>query len=128
MLGNPKIQSAIQVLKDKRSQKVEVNAEMVLRELMKLGFSNLQDYVKEGFTIDDIAKLEKDKAAAIESIKVKTHFDQNGNEIKEVNFKLHDKLGALEKIAKHIGFFEADNRQKPGDKQVFVVNGQKFEF
>lgn len=126
-LAKPNIQEFIQELMAKRSEKTEITAERVLNELAKIGFSNIQDYIKEGYTLDEICKLEKDKASAIESVKIKqTHGDYPST---EVSFKLHDKLAALEKIAKHIGFFSEDNKQKQIPvKQVFQIGGQTIEF
>lgn len=113
-LSIPLVQAYIQKLKTKRAERLEITQDMVLRELAKIGFSNIQDYIQEGNQIDDISKLDKDKAAPVESIKVKvTSGGGEGAEwtSKEVQFKLHDKLSALEKIAKHIGFFKEDNDQ-----------------
>ncbi len=126
-LAKLNIQTYIQELMQKRSEKVEVTAEMVLKELIKIGFSNIQDYIKEGFTISDIATIEREKASVIESMKVKhTYGDYPST---EVNFKLHDKLSALEKISKHIGFFDVDNKQKsPAVKQTFKFGDQIIEF
>jgi phage terminase small subunit len=126
LLKKLEIAAYVQELKEKRSEKTEITAEMVLRELAKIGFSNIQDYIKEGFTISEISKLNKDHAAAIESVKIKEiHGDFPAT---EVTFKLHDKLSALEKIAKHIGFFSEDNKQRVLGEQVFMIGGQKIQF
>lgn len=125
-LSKPLIQSYIQELKSRRSEKTEITAQKVLNELAKIGFSNIQDYIKEGFTIDEISKLEKDKASAIESVKIKQIYGDFPST--EVSFKLHDKLSALEKIAKHIGFFSEDNKQKVSPiKQIFKIGDTEIE-
>lgn len=110
MLAKASFQSYVQNLKSKRVERTEITVDKVLTELAKIGFSNIQDYIKQGFEISDISTLDKSAASAIESIKIKTmHGDFPST---EVSFKLHDKLSALEKIAKHIGFYEIDNKQK----------------
>lgn len=88
----------------------------VLKEYMKIGFSNIQDYIKQGFEIDDIVKLERDKAAAIESIQVTTSETEYGV-TRSVKFKLYSKTAALDSLGKHLGIYEADNKQKPVIKQ-----------
>lgn len=99
----------------KLQERIEVTQQMVLEELHKIGFSNIQDLMEEGFSFKDIIELEKNQAAAIESVKVKTTtrtFDGNSETIKEVTLKKFDKVKALEQLGKHLGFFEVDNKQK----------------
>lgn len=109
LLSNAKVSAFIQTLKIKRSDRTEITADMVIQELAKVGFANLQDYIKAGFTIEDIQQLQRDHASAIESIKVKkTHGEYPSTEI---SFKLHDKISALEKLGRHLGVFEKDNEQ-----------------
>lgn len=104
LLSNAKVSAFIQTLKIKRSDRTEITADMVIQELAKVGFANLQDYIKAGFTIEDIQQLQRDHASAIESIKVKkTHGEYPSTEI---SFKLHDKISALEKLGRHLGVFE----------------------
>lgn len=83
---------------------------MVVRELAKLGFSNIQDYVEDGNLIKDMAGIEEQKAAAVSSVKKSvTHFDGGTKEV--VEFKLWNKVDALEKLGRHLGIFEKDNEQ-----------------
>lgn len=99
----------------KLAEKIEVTQQMVLEELHKIGFSNIQDLMEEGFSFKDIVELEKNKAAAIESVKVRTTtktFDGATETIKEVTLKKFDKVKALEQLGRHLGFFEVDNKQK----------------
>lgn len=118
LLTNVKIQNYISELKAKRSDKVECTAEMVLLELMKIGFSDIGEYMDAGYSLKQIMEL-KDKSRAIQSIQV-DEFEGEFGKNRSVKFKLHDKQRALEMIAKHIGFFEADNKQK-GDTIAPVI-------
>ena len=69
--------------------------------------------------------IDKDKLAAIESIKKrsKTTTNKDGTEhtttTKEI--KLHNKLNALDSIMKHLGGYEKGNSQKD-QKPVVIVN------
>lgn len=111
LLSRKDVQEYIQGLQKARAERVEVTADMVLRELMKLGFSDIKEYYEEGDKTMDVTKLDNRLTAAISSIKItETEGDWGSKTIKE--FRLHDKLSALEKIAKHIGFFGKDNDQK----------------
>lgn len=109
LLSNGKVQSYIAILKDKRSERTQITADMVLTELAKIGFSDLSQFVDENYQLKPLSEIEG-KSAAIASLSVNESYTEYGTH-KTVNFKLHDKLSALEKIAKHIGFFEKDNEQ-----------------
>lgn len=116
LLANVSIQAFMKTLIDAQVKRTEITADMVIKELAKVGFANLQDYVKAGFSIEDIQELERDHAAAIESIRVK----QTGGDYPstEINFKLHDKISALEKLGRHLGIFEKDNEQSKTDNNI----------
>jgi phage terminase small subunit len=133
-LAKLSIQSKVQELKNERSERCEITADMILKELASIGFSKITDFLKieevdkpigeddeEGrpITINmkdvivfDTASIPKDKIPAISEIKM----TRDG-----ISLKLHDKIAALEKIAKHIGFFEVDNKQKTDIPKSFNV-------
>lgn len=111
-LKKPEIQECIQKLMDERSKRTEITADMVLKEYAKLGFSNISDYLKvekrmfrdeggqprEYKTVDifETDQIDRDKLDAVAEIK----------QTKEgIALKLHDKKGALDSIARHLGMF-----------------------
>lgn len=114
LLASPEVQEYIAELKRKRSERTEITADMVLKELARLGFSDISAYYDSGLTLKELSELSKDKTAAISQIKV-TETEFEGGSKKTIEFKLHDKLSALEKISKHIGFYEKDNTQKKAE-------------
>ncbi len=118
-LKKPQIQEAIRQAMQKREQRTEITADKVLEEYAKLGFSDVTDYLQvvtervlvghdkeTGEPISDISQfvlmkdtkdISPEKLAAISE--VKQHKDGS------ISFKLHDKRGALDSIAKHLGMF-----------------------
>ena len=114
-LSKPHISERIAKEKGKLRVKAGITAEMVIDELAKVGFSNIQDYIFEGNVIGDISTVVREKAAAVEAVQVDIRHD--GGESKgyteKVKLKLHSKLNALESLGRHLGIFEADNLQKP---------------
>lgn len=129
LLVKPKIQTMVQEAMAERSKRTEITADRVLQEYAKIGFANIGDYLKvnsreyisgyktdgepmyqweqriELFDTDDIGR---DKLDAVSEIK----------ETKEgVAFKLHDKKGALDSIARHLGMFN-DKLEHSGSVQV----------
>jgi phage terminase small subunit len=114
-LSKPDIQEAIQKAMDKRSKRTEITADMVLREYAKIGFSNITDYLKveeQIINTDDGERYYKDV-----NIFVTDSIDKNKlsavAEIKQtkegISLKLHDKKGALDSIARHLGMFDKDS-------------------
>ncbi len=79
-----------------------VTAKEVLRELKKIGFADIKDYLS--FTTDE---SNNQRIQLFDSDKV------DGRVIQEVSlnskgtftFKLYDKLSALDKLAKHLGMY-----------------------
>ena len=132
-LKKPQIQEAIQQAMQKREQRTEITADKVLEEYAKLGFSDVTDYLQvvterilvghdkeTGEPISDISQfvLMKDtkdippeKLAAISE--VKQHKDGS------ISFKLHDKRGALDSIARHLGMF-VEKKEITGNIEVGI--------
>lgn len=116
ILARLSVQNFISELKQSLSNKNEGLAQQVIDELKKLGFANIQDYIDPENEIKDLTKITRDKAAAVESIKkTVTEFSGGGESAGKktsIQFKLYDKISALEKLGRHLGIFELDNQQK----------------
>lgn len=87
-------------------KKFNITAEEMLRHLNILRNSRIDEYVefKKGkLSFKDFDKLTPDQLMCVELIK-KTRFG--------IEIKLHGKEWTIEKINKHIGFYEKDNEQK----------------
>lgn len=116
LLAKLNVKNYISELKQSLSDKNEGLAQQVIDELKKLGFANIQDYIDPENEIKDLTKIDRDKAAAVESIKkTVTEFSGGGESSGKktsIQFKLYDKISALEKLGRHLGIFELDNQQK----------------
>lgn len=116
LLAKLNVQNYISELKHSLSNKNEGLAQQVIDELKKIGFANIQDYISEENEIKDLTKIDRDKAAAVESIKkTVTEFSggaESTGKKTSIQFKLYDKISALEKLGRHLGIFELDNQQK----------------
>ena len=114
LLALVKVQNKISELREKRNKRVSVTQDDILKEYKRLGFSNITEYLKAGYTLKEIADLNPDTVGAISSVKkIVTVTDGVTRTVTE--FKLHDKLKALEAMSKHTGFFEKDNKQQAGN-------------
>ena len=103
-LTKPDIAAEIQEAMERRSERAEITADMVLRELAKIGFSSLRDFVAwgpQGVILKASSELTPEQAACVAEVS-QTLTEHGGT----TRFKLHDKATALMKIGHHIGMFK----------------------
>ena len=109
------IQKRIAELKKERSERTKITQDMVITELAICGFSDLKDYIE---VIEDTGviraksfeEMPEGKSRALQSIKEDRVIkeDAKGEQVTvydKINFKLYNKIQALELIGKHLGMF-----------------------
>lgn len=118
LFSNPKIVTRVkqlQAIKEKVvSKKFGTKVEDILNHLNVLSNSRIDEYVEfeNGvMKFKDFSKLSEEQLMCIESIKQGRY---------GVEIKLHGKDWTLDKIAKHIGFYEKDNSQKKPEPVVSI--------
>lgn len=118
-LKKPEIQACMKQLMDERSKRTQISADMVLKEYAKLGFSDITDYLKVTtrermvkYDTPDGVVFEKEMMQSVdlydteEVDPVKMHAVAEIKQTKDgIALKLHDKKGALDSIARHLGMF-----------------------
>lgn len=104
LLNKTQVSAEIQKQQAKRQKRVEITQEKVLEELAAIAFANGADFAtvnQNGIVrITPTSELPDEKRKAIASIKE----GQYGTEV-----KVHDKVKALELLAKHLGMFDSKN-------------------
>ena len=109
LLLNVVIQERIQQLKERRSAKVEVTAERVIKEIATLAFSNIPNYFNQigpgsvlTLTLKQFEDMPEDASRAISSV------EQSINKEGEITYKvkLWDKTRNLEMLCRHLGIAE----------------------
>lgn len=137
LLGKTRIQEAINTAMQERGKRTEITVDRVLAELGKIAFTDVSDYLEirtERILVDrdpetmepiseirqlvllkDTADIPPDKLAAISEVKQA----KDGS----ISYKLHDKKGALDSIAKHLGMFieRHEHAGKDGGALTFAV-------
>jgi len=109
-LTKPNIQQNLAELQANVAKRNDVTIDMIIGELKELGFSNIADFMVNGKMLP-LAEVAKNKLKAVSQVKLTRSV--NGDDKREIiEFKLYDKLSALDKLARHLGFYEIDNRQK----------------
>ncbi len=117
LLEKTRIKKEIQRLKKARSKRTQITADRVLKELARLGYSKITDYLevveknvtvgrkkdgtpiterKKVVEIKETSEMDPDKVPAISEIKETKH---------GISLKLHDKIKALHDMGKHLDMF-----------------------
>lgn len=118
LLTNVKVREYLAQRQEERAQRTEITQDMVLKELAKIGFSDIRKVVRWGETQVRMVDGEDDAPedmipyhglALIDSTEID---DNTAGAIAEVSqsrdglkVKLHDKKGALVDIGRHLGMF-----------------------
>jgi len=113
LLHLPKIQAYLKAGMAKNRERLQVSHDMILRELAKIAFSNMGNYYDENATLKPMSLLTTDEKAAISYYQIMDSLDQDGNRVGEFSrIKLHNKMSALDKIARHVGFYAEKKTQE----------------
>lgn len=120
LLNKTQVSAEIQKQQAKRQKQVEITQEKVLEELAAIAFANGADFAtvnQNGIVrITPTSELPDEKRKAIASIKE----GQWGTEV-----KVHDKVKALELLAKHLGMFDSKNGgSEAPENNIFEVIDQ----
>lgn len=113
------IAQAIQEAQAARSKRTNITQDMVLRELAKIGFSDIRKIVRWGKTELRVTDAGDDEGEATEAyhglalVSADDIDDDTAAAISEISegreglkVKLHDKKGALVDIGRHLGMFK----------------------
>jgi len=123
LLANASVQAAIQRDSEKTARKLEITRERIVAEYAKLAFSDMRKFAKwdaSGVELMDSESLEDGDAACVAELG-QTVTEHGGS----IRFKLHDKKGALDSLAKLLGFdAEPDGEDDPLSKLLAQANSE----
>ena len=96
----------------KADKEAIVTHNMLREELMKMAFFDVGEILNEDGTLKQITEMSETARKVISSVKIRQEKTEEGTFAEVTEVKLNDKLQSIEKLAKHIGFYLADNKQK----------------
>jgi phage terminase small subunit len=107
-LQKPHVRAAIEAAQAPRLAEIDLDARRVLAELAAIAQANVLDYLRfdaAGEPVVDLRRLDRERASAVSEVVVEEVKPATGAARRKVRFRLHDKLGALDKLAKHFGLY-----------------------
>lgn len=114
LLTKSHVQEYLQSAQRERSARTGITADRVIAEIAKVAFADprkVMSWGPGGVELKDSESLTDADAAIISE--VSESISQSGTSVK---VKLHSKLDALEKLAKHVGVYGGDK----GDKVIVI--------
>lgn len=111
LLQKPKIRDYIAYLEKNVGRELGVSKLGMAQELKNLAFSNIGDIYKDWTKLRDINELTREQKAAIAEVdaKIVTMMTKLGEQKTEfVRIRMHDKLKAMEQLARLMGMNEPD--------------------
>lgn len=111
LLNNGKITVRVKELQEERKNKSDITKERILQELSSIAFSTIADMHNTWIERKEFDKLSKKEKSAIKSISTKilkknigTSDDPEIVDVEYVKIELYDKIKAIERICKMLGF------------------------
>lgn len=121
LLTKTHVAEAVAKQRKSREARTAVTADRVLLEAARLALFDPRKLFNEDGSTKAINELDDDTAAAIAGIKVRRISGEEGEECSIIEYKVADKNSALEKLFKHHGLYERDNRQKSDPIAEFLA-------
>jgi phage terminase small subunit len=125
LLVNVSIAAAIERALAARSERTQITADRTLRELADVAFSEfgqILDFTGTDLRLKPVNEITEAARRAIAAMKVKRQGEGQGEAARTVEvteFKLWDKLSALEKLCKHLGLFIDKHGGEIHDRHTF---------
>jgi phage terminase small subunit len=133
LMVNDAIRAEIEARLAATFDRYAVTSDRIIRELAKIAFGNIGDYVSvqdDGGAIIDLTSATRDQLASLNSIDVEEYTEGRGNEargIKRIKIKLSDKRQALMDLAKIARLLPADRLDHSGSIEHIVKPEHKID-
>lgn len=118
-LRKPEIAIAVEAGKRAIAAKLAIRTDVIVAEYERCGLSDIGNYLTwgpGGLTMMPSDEVDPEHRRAIAEIQETVIPQEEGDPIRRLKFKLHDKKGALDSLAKHTGLFKDAGLQDAANK------------
>lgn len=123
LLDNGNIRVRLEELKKPVIEKTQLTLERVILENMNVAFFDIRTILDNDGAVKPVNEWPPEAGAAISSIEVLEQYEGSGKDRVFVGYlkkvKLVEKGAALDRLMKHLGGYEQDNKQKGNALQDF---------
>jgi len=112
LLAMPEVKEYVEILQDEIAKRNEITIDELIQDLAEMKNINIADLYDEDGLLIDISQLPASFTRCIQEV-VET---KSGLKI-----KFYSKLDAIEKLAKHLGFYEKDNEQSKTEMSINIT-------
>jgi phage terminase small subunit len=125
LFKNSKMVTRIKELQEKASKRNDITIDKILQHLKSYINFNPQEVLDENGALKNIHDLPKEVAMCISELNIDViNINKNVTQIK-TKIKVYNKLDAIEKVAKHLGFYKEDNEQKKYNIPAIILQSEK---
>ncbi len=115
----PRMVRRVKELQQESARKLLLDERSVLREHMRIAFSDIRRVFDAHGNLLDVQDMDQDTACAVSAVKIvsvkKVGKGESAHMVTVREIKFWSKSVALDALSKHLGLFEKDNAQKPGE-------------
>lgn len=127
LLQKAPVKEALQKSMEERLLMIGVQAERVLTELARVGFSDIRSLYNDDGSLKHPRDWDTDTASAVAGIEFMEEFEGHGKDRKYIGttkkIRVFDKVRALEILGKHLGIFPTEKKDDDGGvKEVSMTN------
>lgn len=119
MMRHTQVVARVRNIQAKAADKAMMTAADVLKEAMKLARFDVRLLLNPDGTPKQLSDLDDETAAAIQGIEL-MQIGGDDSPVMVKRYKVADKNAALEKLFKHFGLYEQDNKQKTDPLHEFI--------
>lgn len=121
-LNHPYTQAYLREKTDAVAASADVTQSRVIKEIARIGLFDPRKLLTSSGHPVPIQDLDDNTAAAIAGLKVReVPMGDDGKMATIIEYKLADKNSALDKLMKHLGGYEQDNKQKAKSLQELIA-------
>ena len=122
-LSKPLIDKEIQNQLKKRSERTNITADMVIKELALIAFQDSANLVDEHDSFKTLHSMGTNVSRTVSEVTNRVERSNDGHVSEIIKVKTYDKKGALDSLGKHFGIFEKDNSQQTNE--ILIINAPK---
>lgn len=119
LLSDAVIAQALTEAQAARSERTEITADRVLKEIAAIAFAHMGQYAT--WHDDSVSLIDSSEVDPRAVAEVKQTVNQFGT---NVGIKLHDKLGALAKLGDHLGLWKKEPEPQGDPLRIVIVEDE----